>query len=1177
MRQNRLACILAGGALLWFATGALAQVTVSNLVVAQRPGTKLVDIQYDISSSVTSVYVSLSVSNAGVRVNAVSLSGNVGNVAPGTGKSIVWNMGTDWNGNLAELTFTLTAQPDYMVVDLSAWPAVTNFPVSYLDSVPFGGWSDEYKTTKLVLRRIPAGTFTMGSPINELGRDSNETQHSVTLTQPFYMGVFEVTQKQWERVMSNWPSYFTNSSRRQTRPVEQVSYNDIRGTGAGTNWPANGNVDANSFMGLMRSKTGLIFDLPTEAQWEHACRAGATNALNSGYNLTNTENDARMAEVGRYWYNGGSNYTANGDTSQGTAKVGSYLPNAWGLFDMHGNAWEWCLDWYGAYSTTETDPKGVVSGSNSVVRGGSLYSYAYGCRSACRGIIFPGYRGFNFGFRVSLPASQTATASSLLDSREYKLTVVSARATPSPAVGTNTYAWRASVTCSVAQKSLVSGVNWSNTGWTGTGSIPASGVTTNTGAVVLTNIDSTISWNWTTAFAVTNVVAAQRPGTKQVDIAYDIISDVTNGVPITMAIGDAGTPVPTNGATGSIGANILRGVGRSITWNAGTNWNGNSAQLTFFVRHSVETQLLASGAFFVDTRNYTLIVASVRGSPSPAVGTYSNFCWRSTVTASVGGAVGYTQVGWSGTGSIPATGATANTGAIVLSNLVSSISWNWTTNTYTVSFDAQGGSETVPTSKVVTYSDAYGVLPTTTRELYNFAGWWTASAGGAMITSTSTVNMASNHTLYAHWAIYTYPVTLHPGLYGRIAEANSNADYVANIAHGSLFPAVMMIPYAGYTFTGWNPPTPGAITTNFEATAQYVAISPPTYDVGVESVALTNNGNYIITGSTTKNTITMAAGIQANITLINVSVVLSNGCAFHMGAGSSANLILLGLGTNTFSSRADHAGIHLATNSMLSIASNSTAALFAQGGAGASGIGGGKDGNGGTIEIHGGTIRAIGGTSGAGIGGGYHGGGGSILIDGNAAVAAAGGANGAGIGGGLGGDGGNITIGGNAAVVGAGGSFGAGVGGGFSGAGGTVHIEDSASVTATGAGGGAGIGGGYLAAGGTVDIYAQATMWAGVDEGSAAVVLVYGAEAYARIARISPNLAILSSSGSNFVFSVATNGYSGYDVEGADCALLTGGAWNWALITNFTVNPDGSISVPLEGGARRIIRLKLTP
>ena len=287
----------------------------------------------------------------------------------------------------------------YMVIDLSGGPNAVRYPISYLHSEPAGGWTTEYKSTKMVLRLVSAGKFMMGSPENELGHCDDEILHLVTLTKPFYVGVFEVTQKQYKLVTGEDPSEYKGDA----RPVENVKWINIRGNEKGCDWPDNDNVDEWSFLGKLRTKTGFKFDLPTEAQWEYACRAGTTTALNNGTNITNCYYDGNLNLLARWSYSGGGDYDENGNCL-GHIIVGSYLPNAWGLYDMHGNVDEWCLDWDYSYTSDPViDPIGDYQRVYKIIRGGSWgEDRAYYMRSSFRNDYNPSWSESWIGFRLVL-------------------------------------------------------------------------------------------------------------------------------------------------------------------------------------------------------------------------------------------------------------------------------------------------------------------------------------------------------------------------------------------------------------------------------------------------------------------------------------------------------------------------------------------------------------------------------------------------------------------------------------------------------------------------------------------------------------------------------------------------------------------------------------------------------
>jgi formylglycine-generating enzyme required for sulfatase activity len=249
---------------------------------------------------------------------------------------------------------------------------------------------------KLVL--IPKGTFTMGSPENEqvgeLSRELDEPQHEVTISQDYYLGVYEVTQAQYKKVMGENPSEFQSNKVAMLHPQTGQLAKEIDSS----NHP----VEAVSWQDAVKfcqrlselpeeKKAGRVYRLPTEAEWEYACRAGSKKAFSFGVGAKSLGDHA--------WYRENSN--------KQTHPVGEKKPNAWGLYDMHGNVWEWCSDWYGEYPIgAVTDPVGPREGSYRVQRGGSWFFEPARCRSACRvGLIPPSNHTDDTGLRIALSPS----------------------------------------------------------------------------------------------------------------------------------------------------------------------------------------------------------------------------------------------------------------------------------------------------------------------------------------------------------------------------------------------------------------------------------------------------------------------------------------------------------------------------------------------------------------------------------------------------------------------------------------------------------------------------------------------------------------------------------------------------------------------------------------------------
>jgi len=385
-----------------------AGVTVSNVTIRQRwPWNGLADIDYEVASDIPDAYIYVSikivVQDQERTIVPRTLSGEGGVWPVKAGKHrMTWNIAADEPGlHSSALLVTISAFASatlvpYLVIDLRGGASAAQYPVHY-SATPPDISDDTCRTSQLWLRLIMPGTFQMGEPLERFADNPDafpyRGRHNVTLTQPFYIGIFEFTRAQLRQVTG----YYSSAAMYDNLPAEQLPWELIRG-GVLPNvaWPASREVGTDSLVGRLRTRTGLFFDLPTEAQWEYACRAGTTTDFNNGYDLPPGGGwDSEVLDLlGRFYLN--YDESAQGDF-RFYARVGSYLPNAWGLYDMHGNVREWCLDWEGPFHGDATDPVGPASGSQRVARGGGCGDDVEYCTSAYRG----GYLGgVPYGCRV---------------------------------------------------------------------------------------------------------------------------------------------------------------------------------------------------------------------------------------------------------------------------------------------------------------------------------------------------------------------------------------------------------------------------------------------------------------------------------------------------------------------------------------------------------------------------------------------------------------------------------------------------------------------------------------------------------------------------------------------------------------------------------------------------------
>ena len=401
-------------------SGMLSALTVSDVSAhARYPWQSVIDVDFTVSDSkaedLFKVALTATCDNGTKKLYARTF---LTEPLCGYGMSRVsWDVGADYPGlNVDDLKVAVTVSPVnranldktdvYMVIDLSSGPNSSKYHVSYTFTPPVlvptndlvACASDPNRTTKLWLKRVKENVFPFGGTGTNKGEGIFKAKMS-----PYYIGLMEVTQKQWALVMDTWPGAWSNKLYRAARPVESVNYEDVIGH---NNWPNEMEIVNDSFVGRLRARTGLsTLNLPTEAQWECAARAG------------NKESQYVSISTGRFQSNQGNLSDRGGDPNNGTAIVGSYSSNAWGFYDCYGNVMEMCLDAYASGDELKSlyegqdpvvDPIGPATHSTKryhSTRGGSFDNSSARCSSYDRQYCnssATGTREWRIGLRLAV-------------------------------------------------------------------------------------------------------------------------------------------------------------------------------------------------------------------------------------------------------------------------------------------------------------------------------------------------------------------------------------------------------------------------------------------------------------------------------------------------------------------------------------------------------------------------------------------------------------------------------------------------------------------------------------------------------------------------------------------------------------------------------------------------------